>query len=68
MPRLEADAYAELTDAASIATVSALFAEFAVGAPLISWKAEKPSAAFSLVLGEVHRSCLRSEFIRGGSG
>jgi hypothetical protein len=27
----------------------------------------KPSAAFSPVLGEVHRSCLRSEFVRGGS-
>jgi hypothetical protein len=47
-------------------------AEFAVGAPLISWKAcpqrslrtAKPSTAFSLVHGELHRSCLRCEFVR----
>ena len=72
MPRLEADAYAEFVDAASIGTGSA-FLQSSLSTRHSFFGKEnlptaKPSAALSPVLSEVHRSCLRSEFVRGGSG
>jgi hypothetical protein len=71
-PRLEGDAYTEFIDVASIATGSALLQSSLSARHSFFGKQNlptaKPSAAFSPVLGKVHRSCLRSEFVRGGSG
>jgi hypothetical protein len=71
-PRLEADAYAEFIDAAAIATLSALLQSSLSARHSFFGKQNlptaKPSAAFSPLLGEVHRSGLRSEFVRGASG
>lgn len=71
-PRLEADAYAGFIDAASIAMVSAFLQSSLSACHSFFGKQNlptaKPSAPFSPVLREVHRSCLRSEFVRGGSG
>lgn len=70
--RLGADAYGEFIDAASIATVSALLqSSLSARHSFLESRTcptAKPSAALSPVLGEVHRRCLRSEFVRGGSG